>query len=121
MLDSEFLVLDRSLALLRNGGRMLIIVPDKVVAADGFAAAFRRATLELADLVAIIDLPAETFAQAGTRTKTSVVYLRRRASETGCDLPIFMATADEVGFRVSSRAGVTVKRPERHQRVAEDR
>ena len=111
-LDSEFVMLDRNLSLLRDGGRMLIVVPDKVVAADGFAAAFRKAALELADLVAIIDLPADTFAQAGTRTKTSVVYLRRRASETDRDRSrsVFMATADDIGFRVSSRAGANVKR-----------
>ena len=120
-IDSEFLMFDRSLSLLREGGRMLIVVPDKVVAADGFAAAFRAATEEFAELIAVIDLPAEAFAQAGTRTKTSVVYVRRRqnpslsavSSNTAAGRfasPVFMATVNDLGFRVTSRAGASVKK-----------
>ena len=110
-IDSEFLLFDRGLSLLRDGGRMLIVVPDKVVAAEGFAAAFRAATHNLADLLAIIDLPAETFAQAGTRTKTSIVYVRRRSGPSTADAPpVLMAMADDIGFRVSLRAGVSIKK-----------
>lgn len=122
-IDSEFLMFDRSCGLLRAGGRMLIVVPDKVVAADGFAAAFRQAALECVELLAVIDLPAEAFAQAGTRTKTSIIYLRRPASqdqgdcraEDACKTQdggkrIFMANIDDLGYRVTTRAGASVKK-----------
>ncbi len=109
--DSEYVLLDRELALLKPGGRLLMVVPDHVVSGGGFSEAFRRAALRVADLVAVVDLPTETFAQAGTRTKTSVVYLRRRRSATssGGDSRVFMANSQDLGFRVVSRAGASVK------------
>ena len=109
-LDSEYLLLDRELALLKPGGRLLMVVPDHVVSGSGFSERFRFAVLQHAELVAVLDLPAETFAQAGTRTKTSVVYLRRpAAAREGRSRHVVMATAEDLGFRVVSRAGATRK------------
>ncbi len=110
--DSEYLLLDRELALLRPGGRLLMVVPDKVVSGSGFSEVFRLALLRRAHLVAVLDLPTETFAQAGTRTKTSVVYLQRFWSRSGGEgrRSVFMAKCDDIGFRVVSRIGVTVKK-----------
>ena len=110
-LDSEYLLLDRGLALLKPGGRLLMVVPDHLVSSAGFPEAFRLGVLRQAELIAVVDLPAETFAQAGTRTRTSVVYLRRllpRADRRA--RPVFMATSEDLGFRVVSRAGACVKR-----------
>jgi type I restriction-modification system DNA methylase subunit len=111
-LDSEYILLDRELSLLRPGGRLLMVVPDHVVSTSGFAEAFRLMLLRLGELVAVYNLPTETFAQAGTRTKTSVIYLRRKGKEA--DQPqskhVFMATSEDLGFRVVSRTGATVKR-----------
>lgn len=110
--DSEYLLLDRELALLKPGGRLLMVVPDHVVSGSGFSETFRLALLRHADLVAVFDLPTEAFAQAGTRTKTSVVYLRRR-NTSHSDAPsghVFMATSEDLGFRVVSRVGASVKR-----------
>lgn len=111
-LDSEYILLDRELSLLKPGGRLLMIVPDHVVSTSGFSETFRLALLRFADLVAVFDLPTETFAQAGTRTKTSVVYLRRRGGRSNSDQRrhVFMATSEDLGFRVVSRTGATVKR-----------
>lgn len=111
MLDSEYVLLDRELALLRPGGRLLMVVPDHVVSGSGYSEDFRLALLRFADLIAVYDLPTETFAQAGTRTKTSVVYLqRRRVGQEAGRRHIFMATSEDLGFRVVSRTGASVKR-----------
>lgn len=111
-LDSEYILLDRELSLLKPGGRLLMVVPDHVVSTGGFSEAFRLALLRLADLVAVFDLPTETFAQAGTRTKTSVIYLRRKETQAAKRRTehVFMATSEDLGFRVVSRTGATVKR-----------
>ena len=110
-LDSEYILLDRALALLKPGGRLLMVVPDHVVSTGGFSEAFRLTLQRVGDLVAVFDLPTETFAQAGTRTKTSVVYLRRRNSADRTQpRHVFMATSEDLGFRVVSRTGATVKR-----------
>jgi type I restriction-modification system DNA methylase subunit len=110
-LDSEYLLLDRELALLKPGGRLLMVVPDHVVSGNGFSEAFRLAVLRFADLIAVIDLPTETFAQAGTRTKTSVIYLRRhlKGNVFRKKTHVFMANSLDLGFRVISRAGASIK------------
>lgn len=109
VVNSEYILLDREVTLLRPGGRLLMVVPDHVVSGTGFSSQFRAELRKHADLEAVFDLPTETFAQAGTRTKTSVVYLRRKASDTTRKHFVLMATADDLGFRVKSRAGATVK------------
>jgi len=111
VVDSEYLLLDREIALLKPGGRLLMVVPDHVVSGNGFSEAFRLALLRYADLVGVLDLPTETFAQAGTRTKTSIVYLRRPRSKDDKYRPrhVFMAVAEDLGFRVTSRKGASVK------------
>lgn len=109
--DSEYILLDRELALLRPGGSLLMVVPDHVVSGSGFSEEFRLELERRYELRAVVDLPTETFAQAGTRTKTSVIYLRKpaRSGETRRS-HVFMGCADELGFKVVSRTGATVKR-----------
>jgi predicted RNA methylase len=109
VLNSEYILLDREITLLRPGGRLLMVVPDHVVSGMGFAAHFRKTIQRFAHLEAVFDLPTETFAQAGTRTKTSVVYLRRKSNGSTKKHYVLMATADDLGFRVKSRTGATVK------------
>ena len=110
-IDSEYLLLDREVALLKPGGRLFMVVPDHVVSAGGFSEDFRHALSQQADLLGVLDLPTETFAQAGTRTKTSVIYLqRRRQSNLRRPRHVFMAVSEELGFRVVARNGASVKR-----------
>lgn len=107
--DSELLFVDRDLQLLREGGRLLIVVPDGVVSAKGMAALLRQHVAGVATVRAVIALPAVTFAQAGTRTKTAILYLQKgRAAKPR---PAFVATSRDLGFQVSSRKGVQVKVP----------
>jgi type I restriction-modification system DNA methylase subunit len=110
-LDSEYILLDRETALLKPGGRLMMVVPDHVVSGGGFSEDFRLALQRRVDLVGVIDLPTETFAQAGTRTKTSVVYLRRRKEQSDQKAThVFMGTSEDLGFRVVSRSGASVKK-----------
>ena len=108
--DSELLFIDRNLRLLKDGGRLFIVVPDGVVSAKGVSALLRQHLGGVARLKAIVELPAVTFAQAGTRTKTSVVYLQK-APRTARGR-IFMSVVSDLGFQVSSRKGIQVKQPE---------
>jgi hypothetical protein len=94
---------------LKEGGRVLIIVPDSVVSSGRFAADFREHALQAMELSAVIDLPVETFAQAGTRTKTSIVYGVKRKTRVGRKAFVFMAAANSLGFKVKERSGSTVK------------
>ncbi|MFA7237143.1 MAG: N-6 DNA methylase [Phycisphaeraceae bacterium] len=109
-IDSELLFVDRDLQLLREGGRLLIVVPDGVVSAKGMASMLRQYLMGVATLRAVIELPSTTFAQAGTRTKTAVVYLQKGFAAK--PVPVFMGVSKDLGFQVSSRKGVQIKVPE---------
>jgi SAM-dependent methyltransferase len=108
-LNSELIMLDKSLRLLKPGGRLLIVVPDGVVSGSGMYQLYRESLLKEFILKAVIDLPAVTFAQAGTRTKCSVVYIQkpRRASEERRS--IFMGVVRDIGYEVKERMGAPVK------------
>ena len=107
--DSELLFIDRDLQLLKDGGYMLMIVPDGVISAKGLAATFRQQLSADIHIKAIVELPATTFAQAGTRTKTAIVFLKKtKVAQQGS---IFMAVVKDLGYQVSSRKGVQVKIP----------
>jgi type I restriction-modification system DNA methylase subunit len=110
LVDSEILFLGRYISLLRPGGRCLVIVPDGVVSTAGVAAYARQELASKARLKAIIELPAETFAQAGTRTKTAVLYFEKGERGVQETDRVFLAEATDLGFQVSKRKGVTIKR-----------
>jgi len=112
MVDSELALLDRCLSLLRPGGRLLIVLPDSVVSGRGFAAAAREWIEARTELLAVVELPAEAFAQAGTRTKTCFVYLRKRDGDQPRTGGVFMGVCDTIGFRVVARAGAALKLPD---------
>ena len=109
--DSELLFIDRNLQLLRDGGRLIIVVPDGVVSAKGVAAQLRAHLATTTTLLSVVELPATTFAQAGTRTKTAVIYLQKGVRPTS-GRGVVMAAAKDLGFQVSSRKGVQIKIPE---------
>lgn len=108
-LNSELIMLDKSLKFLKPGGRLLIVVPDGVVSAVGLYQQYREALLDGFILRAVIDLPAVTFAQAGTRTKCSVVYIQKPYNREDSKLSVFMGVASDIGYEVKERMGTPVK------------
>lgn len=110
-IDSELLFVDRALRLLKPGGRLLIIVPDGVVSAKGVPSVLRHYLQGKAILRAVVELPSVTFAQAGTRTRTSIVYLQKPLDGvcSGTQPLVALACVESLGFSVSSRKGVQIK------------
>lgn len=109
--DSELLFVDRNLELLKEGGRLYIVVPDSVISASGVAALLRHNLKGRASVEAVIDLPSVAFAQAGTRTRTAVLSLKKTAKPQGQAFA-FLGICKDLGFQVSSRKGVQVKEQE---------
>ncbi|MCX6638593.1 MAG: N-6 DNA methylase [Acidobacteria bacterium] len=108
-LESELLFVDRDLTLLREGGLLLIVVPDSVISASGVAALLRHHLRTTATLRGVIELPSVTFAQAGTRTKTAILYLQKGRTTVNRRHRIFMGVSSGLGFQVNSRKGVQIK------------
>jgi|GEM_PF-593599 len=111
--DSEIILLDRCLSLLRPRGRLVIVLPDKVISAKGVEAAVREWVGRHARLKAVVELPAVTFAQAGTRTKTCFVYLQKHpaAYRDSANSRTYMSVCEDTGFEVVERVGAPVKVP----------
>ena len=110
-IDSELLFIDRELSLLKEGGKLFIVVPDRTISSRGLSETLRARIVEQVTLKGVIELPAVTFAQAGTRTKTSILYLEKNSSAAKeCKGLTTMATVESLGFQVSMRKGVAIKK-----------
>jgi type I restriction-modification system DNA methylase subunit len=108
-LDSEVLFLERYLTLLDNDGVCFAVVPDGIISGKGVPALARQMISRQAELLAVIELPPVTFAQAGTRTKTAILAFRK-VNNPRKKLSVFFAEAHDIGFQVSKRKGVSLKR-----------
>lgn len=110
-IDSELLFIDRAVALLKPGGRLFTVVPDAVVSAKGVPALLRHYLQGKAALRAVVELPSVAFAQAGTRTRTSIVYLQKLDPDrvAAARPPVALACIESLGFSVNSRKGVQIK------------
>ncbi len=107
-IPSELLLLDKSIYLLRNGGYLAIVLPDSVFSSKGLFTLYRDYILQKFSIIGVIGLPAVTFAQAGTRTNTCILMLRKM--EPLADQKFFMADSKELGYVVKERAGVPIKK-----------
>lgn len=105
--SSELLMLDKCLKLLKPGGYLAIVLPDSVFAAKGNNSTYRDYLLRGYNILGVIGLPSVTFAQAGTRTNTCVLILRKTAPNPSGRM--FMADCKDIGYIVKERAGVPVK------------
>ena len=91
----QFLFIERCLQLLNDGGRMGIVLPDGVFGNHGLGY-IRKLLLAKARLIAVIDVPIETF-MPNTSTKTSILILVKESGGTDDDYPIFMTSAQTCG------------------------
>jgi type I restriction enzyme M protein len=124
---TEVLFLEKGMKLLRPEGRMLIVIPQGLLSGTSYD--FVRDYLRSeAEIRAIISLPTHTFVQSGVPTvNTCVLYVQKFTeekkelydersrgqskekiremlrSDPDFDYPIFMATAEFVGYEPSGR------------------
>ncbi|MGI6163978.1 MAG: N-6 DNA methylase [Bacillota bacterium] len=106
IINSELAMLDRCLTLLKPGGNLVIVLPDSVVSAKGIYEQFRSELINNYEIKSTIELPAVTFAQAGTRTKTVILYIKKSEPQLA---RIAMAVCNDVGYNVKEKVGVPVK------------
>lgn len=115
--DSELLFVDREMSLLKEGGRLLVVLPDSSISARGMPSILRERLTDIAEIKGIVELPAVTFAQAGTRTKTAILYLQKKPEPDHRKLCI-VSKVNSLGYEVVMRKGVPVKRYEGNNDLA---
>jgi len=98
----EVLFVERCLQLLKEGGRMAIVLPDGELTnlKSGY---LREFILSHSRLVGIVSLPRETFTPYGTSIKASVVFLQKLSgdgleSTKKQDYPIMMVVSHKIGY-----------------------
>ena len=106
-INSELLLLDRCISLLKENGYLAIVLPDSVFASKGNNAIYREALLKLVQVRGVVELPSVTFAQAGTRTNTCILYIQK--IKPNSNKRFFMATCKDLGYIVKEKSGVPVK------------
>lgn len=90
----QILFIERCLQLLKEGGRMAIVLPDGVFGNNQLGY-IRKYIMERARLVAVIDIPLETF-MPNTGTKTSIL-IAQKTKDIPEDYPVFMCIAETCG------------------------
>lgn len=97
----QILFLDRCLDLVREGGRLAIVLPDGVLSnpTDGYIV---QDILSKAELIGLIDLPMSTFLPY-TPTKTHIIFLKR-TDHPRSEYNFFMSYAKTCGHDKRGRA-----------------
>lgn len=92
----QILFIERCLQLLKDGGRMAIVLPEGIYG-NSKLGYIRKWLLERGRVLAIIDVPIETF-MPNTSTKTSIMIFQKLNKESiPEDYPIYMAIAETCG------------------------
>lgn len=92
----DILFIERCIQLLKPAGRMAIVLPDGILGNDGLEYV-RQYILDNTFLIAIIDLPVDTFLPT-VDTKTSLVILKKKEHKDAQQTSdIFMAIAKTCG------------------------
>ncbi len=100
---AEILFIERCLDLLKPGGRMAIVLPN---------GHFENPSLEYlrdyikqrARILAVVNLPQETFIPYGTGVKTSLLFLEKNPKQITIDYPVFFSRITKLGYQGNKNA-----------------
>lgn len=92
----QILFIERCLQLLKDGGRMAMVLPDGIYGNESLSY-IRNWLLNRGRIVGIVDVPLETF-MPNTSTKTTIMILQKLPfNKIPKDYPVFMAVAETCG------------------------
>jgi type I restriction enzyme M protein len=103
----DILFIERCLQLLKDGGRMAIVLPDGNLNNSSLGYV-RELIQQKARIFAVISMPVGTFMHAGVNPKTSVLFLQKLNEKELNKLkkenyPIFMAVVEKIGYDLNSK------------------
>jgi hypothetical protein len=110
-LDSELLFMERYVDWLKPGGALVTIVPDSILTNRGYFRTLRDGIWESLEILSVISLPAQTFAAAGTSTKTSILHAKKLIPSRPRSKTYF-GVCEHIGFRVVTRRAQRIKIPD---------
>ncbi len=95
---SEILFIERCIQLLKEGGRLGIVLPNGHF--ENSSLEYLRNYIKLkAKILAIINLPQETFIPYGTGVKTSILFIEKDSENKTTEYPIFFGKICKPGYQ----------------------
>ena len=96
--NAEILFIERCLQLLKEGGRMAIVLPNGNF--ENPSLEYLRYYIKLkTKILAIVNLPQETFIPFGTGVKTSLLFLEKDTPNKIRQYPIFFGRVTKLGYQ----------------------
>jgi type I restriction enzyme M protein len=117
--SAEILFIERCLQLLNEGGRLGIVLPN---------GHFENPSLEYlrfylkqkANVLAIVNLPQETFIPYGTGVKTSLLFLEKETANTKTVYPIFFSKIKKPGYQ-GNKNGTPIYKKDKYGMTLKDK
>ena len=98
----EILGLERCIQLLRDGGKLAIVLPESIFVNKTFS--YVREWLQKKTKIrAIISLPIETFAPFGTNIKTSILFCTKEYNSDNSNYKVFSGGIENIGYDSSGK------------------
>jgi type I restriction enzyme M protein len=98
----EILGLERCVQLLRDGGKLAIVLPESIFVNKTFAHV-RRWLYDNTWIRAIVSLPIETFAPYGTNIKTSILFCTKSSNKYSVDSKVFTGGIENIGYDANGK------------------
>jgi type I restriction enzyme M protein len=107
--NAEILFIERCLQLLNEGGRLAIVLPNGNF--ENPSLEYLRYYIKLkAKILAIVNLPDETFIPFGTGVKTSLLFLQKDTPNLVREYPIFFGRVTKLGYQGNKNGTPTYKK-----------
>ena len=97
--DTEILFIERCLALLKPGGRLGIVLPEGIFNNPSLAYV-REYAEDVAQIVAVVSLPADTFKASQASVKASLLFLRKR---TESEIALYNVAKSDARFDAQNK------------------
>jgi type I restriction enzyme M protein len=115
---AEILFIERSIDLLKEGGRMGIVLPN---------GHFENPSLEYlryyikkrCKILAIVNLPQETFIPYGTGVKTSLLFLEKRSENLNKGYNVFFSKITKLGYQ-GNKNGSSIYKKDKYGNIKKD-
>ncbi len=96
--NAEILFIERCIQLLKEGGRMAIVLPNGNF--ENPSLEYLRFYIKLkTKILAVVNLPQETFIPFGTGVKTSLLFLEKDIPNKNQQYPIFFGRVTKLGYQ----------------------
>lgn len=107
----DILFIERCLDFLKEGGKLAIVLPNGDLENSSLKY-LRNYIKNIAYILAIIDLPSDTFIPFGTGVKTSILFLQKKGKANLTNNKVFFGKVNKLGYDGNKNATAIYKKGE---------